>query len=607
MLAALLLCQLFGSAATAATAASAPSPAVPLAAGAAPSSAEASKRFKNWSDRFAEDWVRLDPEQATRAQYFSGPEQDRLDRELTPLTPADRARVIALAQRGVREVDDFLAGPLDQEQHLSASIMRHALADHIAGRPFEDHWFTFGQLTGVHVGLINLLTAIHPMRRAADVDSYLARLEQVDLRLDEAIARSRAAAARGVLPPRVILERAQGQVDRFLQAPAAENVLIAALLKRSAAVPDMTQEQRAAAVARATRTLTEKVLPAFRRVKAFMTEIYLAAPQEVGLSALPDGNAAYRHYVALFTTTTFTPDEIHAIGLREVARIELEMDNHLRTLGLTEGTVNDRVARLNASLQPPAVPDPRPALLERYVAAVRDGETRSRALFNLVPRAPVEVRREPALTEATASPRYSMPAPDGSRPGIFWVPLPGAPYEIVHIRGTAYHEAAPGHHFQLALMQEQTALPKFRNGRIFGGGSAHSEGWGLYVERLAIEQGWYKGDLPGLIGALDLQLFRARRLVVDTGLHTKGWTRQQAIDYGMSAQEVERYISVPGQANAYMIGMLRILQLRDMAMRELGPRFSLAAFHDVVLRTGSVPLEVLGKVVDRWVAAKRQP
>jgi uncharacterized protein (DUF885 family) len=288
-----------------------------------------------------------------------------------------------------------------------------------------------------------------------------------------------------------------------------------------------------------------------------------------------------------------------------VARIEAEMDRLLRQLGRVDGSVRERMQSMSQANQVPAEPDPRPALLARYTEIVRDAERRSEALFNLKPRARVEVRRVPPLTEATASASYSLPAPDGTRPGIFWVPLSGPVFSTLSMRSLAYHEAVPGHHFQLAIQQEQAGLPKFRSKRIFGGGSAHSEGWALYTERLAIEQGWYEGDIPSLLGALDAQLFRARRLVVDTGLHAKGWTRQQAIDYGIVASEVERYVAEPGQACSYMIGMLRILEVREKARAALGGKFALPAFHDVVLQTGSVPLDVLAEVIDQWIAAQR--
>jgi uncharacterized protein (DUF885 family) len=260
---------------------------------------------------------------------------------------------------------------------------------------------------------------------------------------------------------------------------------------------------------------------------------------------------------------------------------------------------------LRAELQPPAEPDPRPALLAKFTAYVVDNQKRSQALFNLQPKAPVEVRREPPLTEKTAAAHYSAPAPDGSRPGVFWAPLPGPTFNIPAMRSLTVHEAVPGHHFQIALQQEQAELPLWRQRRIFGGGSANSEGWGLYAERLAIENGWYADEPQALLGALDSQLFRARRLVVDTGLHAKKWTREQAIAYGIGAQEVERYVAMPGQACAYMVGMLHILSLRDEAQKALGPKFELKGFHDVVLKAGSVPLDVLSDIVRGWVRAQK--
>jgi uncharacterized protein (DUF885 family) len=390
-------------------------------------------------------------------------------------------------------------------------------------------------------------------------------------------------------------------------------VLVTSLEARTAKLTDVAPERRARAVGDATRIVEAKIRPAYARVQAFMAELYPKTGEAAGISRLPNGAQAYQQALRTYTSTNLTAAEIHAIGLREVARIEAEMERHLRALGYVDGGIEARMKKLDASLQPPSEPDPRPALLQRYGEIVADALKRSEPLFNLKPAAPVEVRREPPLTEPSAAAHYTLPAPDGSRPGIFWVPLRGPEFEIAGMRTLAYHEAVPGHHFQLAIQQEQTGLPKYRAQRIFGGGSAHSEGWGLYAERLAIEHGWYKSELRGdnpadvqsLLGALDAQLFRARRLVVDTGIHTLGWTRQQGIDYGIPATEVERYVAWPGQACAYMIGMLRIVELRDGAQRALGDKFSLPAFHDVVLKNGSVPLDVLGQVVERWTAQQK--
>ncbi|WP_332848332.1 DUF885 domain-containing protein [Massilia sp. S19_KUP03_FR1] len=579
---------------------------LPLQALAAPATSTQSVKpnaaFDKWADKFAADWVRLNPQLATSTQYFSGAEQAALDRQLTPITQAQRNKMRALATHGLAQLAKYMAGPLTETQRTSAAVMRWSLENVVANAPFEDHNFVFSQFSGVHVGLVNFMNTTHPLRNAADVDSYLARLDQVAPRIDEALVRARAAAAKNLIPPRFILERAQDQVNSFLKQVPAKNPLITSFEQRSSMIADLTPAARAAALARASAIVDTRILPAYQRVQAFMAEIYPKTGDVAGIARLPDGAAAYARAVANFTSTTLTPEQIHAIGLREVARIETEMDRLLRTLGYADGSVEARMKQLDATFQPKGEGDPRPAILASYTAMVKDAEARSAALFNIKPRAPVAVLREPPLTEAAAAAHYSLPAPDGSRPGIFWVPLRGPTFDTIRMRSLAYHEAVPGHHFQLAIQQELTGLPKFRSQRIFSGGSAHAEGWGLYAERLAVEQGWYKDDVPGLLGALGSELFRARRLVVDTGLHAKGWTRQQAIDYGIGAQEVERYIAWPGQANAYMIGMLRIIELRDKAKAALGPKFSLPAFHDLVLESGSVPLDVLGDIVDSWIA-----
>lgn len=582
---------------------------LPQAALAAPATSAAAVKpnaaFDKWADQFAQEWVRGNPQFATATQYFNGAEQDALDRQLTPQTPAQRKKMIAKAKEGIARLDKWMAGPLDETQRISAAVMRWSLSNTVANEPFEDHGFVFQQFSGAQVSLVNFMTQTHPMRRASDVDSYLARLEQVGTRMDEALARARAAAAKKMIPPRFILERAQYQVDTFLKPAAAENVLVTSLGQRTASLKDLSPEARTAAIARATRIVEDKIRPAYTRVQAFMAELHPKTNDVAGISRLPDGLAAYKRALANYTSTDLTAEQIHAIGLREVARIEGEMDKHLRALGFNDGSIEERMKALDATFQPKGEGDPRPAILAKYAEMVKDAERRSASLFNLKPRAPVEVLREPPLTEASAAAHYSLPAPDGSRPGVFWVPLRGPTFSMIRMRSLSYHEAVPGHHFQLAIQQELRGIPKFRSQRIFSGGSAHSEGWALYTERLAVEQGWYEGDVPGLLGALGSELFRARRLVVDTGLHTKGWTRQQAVDYGINVEEVDRYVAWPGQATAYMIGMLRIVELREKAKAELGEKFSLPGFHDMVLSSGSVPLEVLGQLVDQWIAKEK--
>jgi uncharacterized protein (DUF885 family) len=317
---------------------------------------------------------------------------------------------------------------------------------------------------------------------------------------------------------------------------------------------------------------------------------------------------AYAWFLKKYTTTDYTPEQVHEIGLQQVAALEKEITALFHAQGLDEGKVFQRLQQLNLRSQPPGTEDEgRAFMLKRYEEVIRDAERRCETLFDLRPKAPVIVKREPLFTENNAAPHYTEPAKDGSRPGIFWAVLPRAPFGVVSMRTLAYHEAVPGHHFQLALQLEEKSLPRFRSDLIFGFVSAYGEGWALYAERLAVEQNWYEGDPVGRIGQLASALFRAKRLVVDTGLHTKGWTRQQAIDYGMPPAEVERYVAWPGQTCSYKIGELKIVELREKAKRALGDKFSLKEFHNVVLRTGGVPLAVLEEVVNEWIASASAP
>ena len=575
--------------------------AVALGLGLASLLSTAAPRFADWSEGFAADWVRLSPERATSTQYFNASEQAALDRQLGSGSLVQRDRRLALARRGLSELAALTEGGLSEQEQDSAAILRWSLQRSLDGAPFERHEFVFNQLNGAHLRYLQWLAETHPLRKLADVDSWLALLALVPERLDQAIARARLGAEHGLLPPRFILERARGQVAAVLAQDVQDNDMLRGLVRRSAGIEGLAPAQGLQAIDSARALLQSHVLPAYRRVLALMDELLPRTTADAGLWRLPEGEQAYAQALATNTTTPMGAEQIHALGLREVARLEAEMAQIFETLGQRQGSVKDRLAALSARLQPAAEPDPRPDLLERYRAAVLDAERRAAKLFNLTPRAPLEVRRVPVLTERTASAHYTVPAPDGSRPGIFWVPLPGPNFGVLTLRTLAVHEAVPGHHFQLALQQEQADLPRWRQRRIFGGGSAHSEGWALYAERLAIDEGWYADDPQGLLGALSSQLFRARRLVVDTGLHAKRWSREQAIDYGIGASEVERYVANPGQATAYMVGMLRILELREQARQALGDRFDIKDFHDVVLRAGSMPLDVLASVVVRWV------
>lgn len=577
---------------------------VALLVGASLSLAAQGVDFNSWADKVAATKVRSDPEQATLKQYFDAKEQDALDRKLTPNTVVFRAAEVAEAKKSLAELAKIDQSTLTPQQRASAATIAWSLQGTVDGYPYRDYNFVFNQFTGLHVQIVNFLSQQHPIRNRRDVENYLVRLKAVAGKMDTGIVQARGAASHGILMPTFITQASIGQLDRFLDGAPENNVFVASLVQRMANVKDLPAEEQAKFAADATAIVKQSIIPVFQRTRALLQEQLPKTTSDAGLWRLPNGDKAYAVLLRQMTSTDYTPQQIHEIGLREVARIEKEMNGLLVSIGYSEGTIKQRMEKLEQDQQPKEA-DPRPQLLARYDAILRDAEARAKDLFDITPKAPVVVKREPLFTEKTAAAHYTGPAKDGTRPGIFWAPMPGPQFRIVGMRTLVYHEGVPGHHFQVALQQENTGLPRYRRDRVFGVGSAYGEGWALYAEQLAAENGWYGDDVVGRLGQLDAELFRARRLVVDTGLHAMKWTRQQGIDYGIPPAEVDRYVVMPGQACSYKIGMIRILDLRTKAQQALGDKFNIKAFHNTVLETGNVPLSVLEKVIDEWIATQK--
>jgi uncharacterized protein (DUF885 family) len=441
------------------------------------------------------------------------------------------------------------------------------------------------------------------VRTRRDAENYLARLEGFSGMLDQASAAMQDRAAKGIRPAAFILGETVAQMRRFSTPEPEQNILVASFARRLEAVAEVAPPQRATMIAAATRIVRDAVYPSYRRAIDGLSTQQAKATGDAGLSRLPKGAEAYAFYLRRFTTTTLTAEQIHRKGLDEVARIESEMEGLLKKLGYSGGSIKDRVKKLEEDQWYPDAPDVRTVVLADYEKIIRDANERAALAFDRRPKAPCIVQRIPEFQEANAAANYMTPPRDGSRPGIFRVPLRGPRFSKLQMRTLTYHEAIPGHHFQLALQVEMASLPQFRRSNPFGSLSAYTEGWGLYAERLAAELGWYENDAVGNLGRLNSELFRARRLVTDTGLHTRKWTRQQAIDYGIQQSEVDRYVVNPGQACSYKIGQLKILELREQARKKMGPRFSLKQFHNIVLGCGAVPLTLLERIVAEWSAA----
>lgn len=572
-----------------------------------PSPAQTVEAFFN---DFTAEWIRGDPNLATSLRYFQGEEQDQLDRQLTPLTPAYELERIELAKQGLARLRNLDRAGTSRLLRASADLLERQLQFVVDAQPFLDYGLPpLNQFLGANTALPSLLMDIHPIASERDAENYVAKLGLFDVRMSEAIAEAQRLEARGIIPPRFILDATIKQMYRFVDPSPGRNPLATTLEQKMSRIDSISGEKRAALLAEADQIIAEQVYPAWRKgIELLETQIPRATDQ-AGLSRLEGGREAYAHALRFFTTTDLTADAIHEIGLNEVARIEAEMDGLFRKLGRTEGSIAKRMAQLRADRM---YPDPgseesRAQVIADIIAIVRDAEKRSETLFDIRPKSSVEVQPTPTFREGNSAAGYNAPPPDGSRPGIYQYPRRLDNMSKVALRSVTYHETVPGHHFQLALQIENKELPAFRQTRAFGGLNAFIEGWALYAERLVVEEGWYEGDPEGLLDALDSQLFRARRLVVDTGLHTKGWTRQQAIDYGIPVSEVERYVVWPGQACSYMIGQLKIVELREKAKNELGEKFSLREFHNLVLTAGAVPLDLLEQEVDAYIASQRGP
>ena len=552
-------------------------------------------------EAFTAEWMRGNPNTAASTRYFTGQEQDRLERQVTPLTPSYRRERERLARRGLADLRRFDRARMTDAERVSSELMEWQLETIVSGEPFDDLSFPLEQFGGANITLVNTLTVNHPIRTEDDAENYLERLELVNNRMSEAIADAKRIAARGTIPPRFIVDATLTQLQQFIAAPPAQNPFVTAFDERLRAANAVSDARRAELRAAAEKTVAAEIYPAWRSAIALLQEQLPLSNDDAGLWRLKGGDQAYAYHLRRFTTTTFTADQIHEIGLREVERIEKEMDAILRRLGRSDGSIKDRIEQLKKDLAYPLTEQGRTAIMADIDGIMRDAEKRAALLFDRRPRAAVTAQPYPRFREANAAASYNAPALDGSRPGVFQMPLRPDRMTRFALRSLVYHETVPGHHFQIALGQEDESLPRFRRIRAFGTISAATEGWALYAERLAAESGWYEGDPEGLLGQLDSALFRARRLVVDTGLHAKRWTRQQAIDYGIEPSEVERYVVNPGQACAYMLGQLKIVELREKARAALGERFSLQQFHNVVLRTGSVPLTILESEVNRYL------
>jgi uncharacterized protein (DUF885 family) len=505
---------------------------------------------------------------------------------------------------------------LDAGRQTSYDMLEYFLAIQEEGEPFRHHNYPLNQLFGLQNDLPTFMATQHPVGSAGEAEDYIARLEKFPRKFEQTMEGLKAREAEGIIPPQFVITKVLDEMQRFVGAPAKENMLYTTFATKLEKIPPegMNEGTRTRLLGEVERAIEGSVYPAYRGFIAYYEALQPKATGNHGVWALPDGEAMYAWAVRQHTTTDMTAEQVHALGVAEVARIEGEMDAILQAQGLAEGTIGARVQQI-ATRPDQLYPDTdegRTQIIADFQRIIDEIDAGLGDAFNVRPRAKVKVERVPPFREKTApGAYYNTPAFDGSRPGIFYINLRNtAEVARFGMRTLAYHEAIPGHHFQSTIQQEMTGVPMFRKVLPF---TAFSEGWALYTERLAWELGFQKDPLDNL-GRLQAEMFRAVRLVVDTGMHAKRWTREQAIAYmlektGMPetdvVAEIERYLVNPGQALAYKVGMNKLLELRGRAQQALGERFVLSRFHDFILGGGDMPLMLLERRVDEWIAAEQ--
>jgi uncharacterized protein (DUF885 family) len=583
-------------------------PAVAPATGLADEAARAAAFY----ERAQAEYYELNPEAAAqlglRVRY--GEWDDRSE-------AGDLARR-RLAERQLAELRETIdRRRLDGEGQLSWYLFADLQQRRIDGWRWRNHDYVFDHRSGPHTSAPAFLINTHRVESEADAEAYVSRLRGMLRRFATALERADRAEARGVMPPRwvfpqIVVGARNVVTGRPFDDGPADSTLLADFRKKVAAL-DLPGERKDALVAAAERALLESVKPAYDAVIAWAGAAEGRASPDDGVWKLPHGAAYYDDRLARYTTTTLGADAIHELGLREVARLHADVRQVMQRVGF-EGDLKaffDYV-RDDDRFYYPDTEEGRAAYLAEATRVIDAMRARLPELFRTLPKADVVVKAVEPFREASASKAfYQRPTVDGSKPGTFYVNL----YRMrdmpkTELEALAYHEGIPGHHMQRAITLELSELPMFRKN---GSYTAYTEGWALYSERLPKEVGFYQ-DPYSEFGRLTLELIRAVRLVVDTGLHARGWTREQVVQYhldntplpeGSAVRATERYIVNPGQATAYMVGQLRIIELRQRAERELGDRFDVRDFHDVVLRSGPLPLDVLERQVEEWIASAR--
>lgn len=567
---------------------------------------DASADFAAMLDEHFERNLELDPVKATSIgmQGLDG-RYNYVPRNFNLVIPEQRARRHELDTEFLARLGDIDREALNAQEQLSYDLFKLLREISMAGADFPSHLAPMNQFRSAtsHFVRLGSGSGLHPFETVRNYDDFLSRADEFVVYIDQSIANMKEGVSQGITQPKVLMQKLLPQVESQLVDKAEESGFYTPIVNMPEDFSDADRERLTSAYKDA---IENKIIPAYARIANFMHDEYLGAARDsFGLTALPNGDAWYAHNVRAVTTTDLTPDEIHQIGLDEVARIHDEMRGVMEYIGF-EGTLEEFFVYVYSD--PQFFFDEPEQLIQAYRDMSEHIEGLAPKLFETFPKTAFEVRRvEPFREASSAKGSYQSGAPDGSRPGIFYANAYNVGVRAKWDMQSLYlHEAIPGHHFQISLQRENEDLPRFRR---FGSFTAYVEGWGLYAESLGKELGVYT-DPMDYFGSLNAELWRSIRLVTDTGIHAKGWTRQQVLDYMFAnsavsetraVAEAERFMAIPGQALAYKIGMLKIREIRNNAEAALGDHFDVRAFHTEILKDGPMPLSILESKIEGWV------
>jgi uncharacterized protein (DUF885 family) len=571
--------------------------------------------INHFYERIFIEYAMEDPEILSQLRILEGMGINFHNDDLTDISDARFQRVKKKLNDNYNTLLDYDREKLSKEQQLSYDILKWFLDDAVRREQFMYHDYVITQLQGVHMDLPDFMVNVHQVNTKKDAENYIARLSKFDTKFEQLLEQLTLREEREIIPPRFAVEKALKQTQEFIKDSAQKNILYIAFKEKTDTLTALSAEDKTALQQKVLDEVNKTVYPAYRKLEKYLEQLAEKATGVDGVWKLPEGDKWYAFQLRSNTTTDMTPEEVYQLGVSEVGRIEKEMRTILTGIGVPDtgsvGSILTHFAKDTSFLYPENTAG-KEQCLKDYQTIIDEIDNNMGDIFDMRPKTGVKVEAVPEFKQLGApGAYYNPPAMDGTRPGIFYANMRSmAEIPKYGMRTLSYHEAVPGHHFQIAIQQELTGVPTFRKVLPF---TAYAEGWALYAERLAWEYGFQKDPYSDL-GRLQAEIFRAVRLVVDVGIHHKRWTREQAIDYmiektgmpeGDVVAEIERYIVWPGQACAYKVGQLKILQLRDYARKELGDKFNIKEFHNVVLMNGSMPLSILEELVKQYVKEKK--